>query len=298
MKITQSLIKEVMKQDHCPKQVYYSFVEGIEMIDPSDVMLLGRYFESELLGSCRGGLKQEAIRLSPKSNKPKSNANKKELISYIERKDHNYVTEGKSVKELQDHIKFMPTDESQGAKSKPYQDCDNLIDFAKNVFEVLGLDIRNGESQIEVNTNLLRAAIDHRNIDIKNPSRKANYDLKYTATKEDDRWNGWAYPEGKDDAIIQAAHYTLVSYEETGIWMPFYFLIFGKDKWVKVIQYVFDENSIEQHKSRISHTSAKIREYSENGFKGNGSFNKCNSCPFNTECPDRSNVIDIEIVKI
>ena len=60
MKISQSLIKEVLKQDHCPKQILFSFEQGKELYEPSENMLLGRYFESELLGACRGGEKQEA----------------------------------------------------------------------------------------------------------------------------------------------------------------------------------------------------------------------------------------------
>lgn len=250
MKISQSLIKEVAKQDHCPRQIYYSFVEEKEMLIPSEAMILGRYFESELLGSCRGGAKQEPRLLK------------------------------------------------NGSKGKPFSDCDNLVKFALEVFENLGIKVEEGESQLDVRTELLKGAIDHRNKDIKDPTRKANYDVKWTATKEDDRWNGWGLPEEKDDAIIQAAHYTLVSYEETGEWMPFYFLVFGKDKWVKVLQYIFDEESIERHKDRIRYTSSKLREYDESGFKGNGSFNKCQSCPFKEECPDKATAIEIETINI
>ena len=250
MKISQSLIKEVLKPDYCPKQIYYSFVEGKDLIEPSENMILGRYFESELLGACRGGEKQEAILLR------------------------------------------------SGEKAKPFKDCDDLVVFARDVFESLGLNISEGVSQLDAESELLKGAIDHRNKDIKDSTRKANYDVKWTATKEDDRWNGWGMPETKDDAIIQSAHYTLVSYEETGEWMPFYFLVFGKSKWVKVLQFVHDEQSIESHKERIRYTAYAIEEHSKTGFKGNGSFNKCMSCPFYTECPDKTTKIEIETIRV
>ena len=250
MRISQSLIKETRKNDHCPKQVYYSFVEGKDLIEPSEAMLLGRYFESELLGACRGGVKQEP----------------------------NYL--------------------KSGGKAKPFADCDQLVVFARDVFKKLGLNIEEGESQLEVKTELLKASIDHRNKDIKDPLRMANYDVKWTATKEDDRWNGWGDPESKEDAIIQAAHYTLVSFEETGEWMPFYFLVFGKNKWVKVLQYIFDDSSIEAHRERIRYTGYAMKEHQHTGFKGNGNYNKCLACPFYEQCPDKATVIEIESIYI
>src|SRR6056297_2153209 len=215
MKISQSLIKETLKFNHCPKQIYYSFVEGKDLIEPSENMILGRYFESELLGACRGGEKQEPRYLK------------------------------------------------SGDIAKPFADCLELVNFAKSVFKRLGIEVTKDNVQLDIQTELLKGAIDLRSNDIKDKSKLANYDVKWTATKEDDRWNGWGLPEEKTDAIIQAAHYTLLSYEELGEWLPFYFLVFGKDKWVKVIRYQFTETSIKAHKERISTTAAMIREYSK-----------------------------------
>lgn len=249
MKISQSLIKEVLKNDHCPKQIMYSFIEGKDLIEPSENMLLGRYFETGLLGSCRGGEVQEP--------------------------------------------RMIKT-----GKAKPFLDCDDLVEFAKEVFVKLGLDISKGSSQLDVETELLKGAIDHRNKDLIDSSKLANYDVKWTATKEDDRWNGWGNPEEKEDAKLQAAHYTLLSYEETGLWMPFYFLVFGKDKWVKVIRYQFTDDAILNHQSKIHHTALKIREYSETNYKGNGTFNKCLACPFYNECEDKATLPEIETYQI
>lgn len=251
MKISQSLIKEVIKPDHCPKQVYYSFVEGKDLLAPSESMVLGRYFESELLGACRGGETQEPRYLKG------------------------------------------------GNIAKPFLDCLELVDFAKGVITNLGIDLEAEESevQVDIQSETLKGALDLVANNIEGEGL-ANYDLKWTGTKEDDRWNGWANPEDKQEAIIQAAHYTLVTHEATGEWRPFYFLIFGKDFWTKVIRYQFSEEALNMHKQRIAYTVGKIEEYVKGNYKGNGSLNKCISCPFNEICEDKAKMPEVQTVKI
>lgn len=294
MKISQSLIKEVQKPDHCPKQIYYSFVEGKDLIEPSDAMLMGRYFETGLLGACRGGEVQEAT-YSQINLKPNKSANKPAKVEFLKSRGHD--VEGLTVSELDEKLRFEPAEYINGEKHKPYQDCDELIGWAKEVLSLVGLDIEKGDSQKDIETELLSAAIDHRNINIDGDGL-ANYDIKWTATKEDDRWNGWGDPESMTDTHIQAVHYTLASYEETGKWMPFYFLVFGKDYWVKIIRYKITQEAINIHKKRISDTSATIREYAEKDYKGNGSFNKCQQCPFKDICPDKALKPEIETITI
>lgn len=250
MKISQSLIKEGLKTDHCPRQIYYSFVEGKDLIEPSENMLLGRYFESELLGACVGGEKQEARTIRG------------------------------------------------GAKSKPFSDCDDLVIFAGEVLKSMGLDLTKGKSQVHHESELLSGNIDHVNFDLEEPEKLANYDLKWTATKEDDQWNGWGDPDTKGDAKIQASHYTLLTYEITGEYRPFYFLVFGKDKWVKVLRFKITPEGMTHHKQLIANTAEMIRRYADEDYKGNGSFNKCQSCPFKEFCPDRTTKPEIENIYV
>lgn len=299
MLISQSLIKEVLKPDHCPKQIYFSFVQGYQLIEPSESMLLGRYFESELIGACRGGSKQEPNLTLPTSLKPKANANKEELIDYIRKYDDTgYDVSGRNNSELKEFIKFMPKNETPGEKTKPFKECDDLILFAKDVFVKIGLDVNEGDSQVDIRSETLSGNIDHRNYDLQDRSKLANYDVKWTATKIDDRWNGWGDPENDINSEIQAAHYTIVTYEVLGKWIPFYFMVFGKDKWVKIFQFKLTKDAIDRHYDRIAHTSAIIREYAENNYKGNGDFNKCISCPFFDICDDKSTNINIETIYI
>ncbi|HFK5565306.1 TPA: hypothetical protein ACG0AB_000785 [Elizabethkingia anophelis] len=301
-KISQSLVKEVIKSDHCPKQIYYSFVEGKELLEKTDSLWLGRYFESELLGSCRGGEKEEAKRHSPISLKPKSNASKPELIAYITKYDNTgYVCDKKTNEELREFIKFMPNNDIPGEKAEAFVKCDNTVLFAREVLQNLGLNISKGKSQIYEASEFLSSNVDHRNKDLIDDRIKANYDVKWTATEKDDRWNGWGNPEDKYDAKIQATHYTLVDFELTGNINPFYFLIFGqtsKGNWAKVIRFDVTKEAIEDYKHKIAYTAKKITEYSNENYKGNGDFNKCISCPFYSVCEDKKTIVDIEYYKI
>lgn len=297
MKITQSLIKAIQDPNHCPKQIYYSFVEGLEVNDPTEPQLIGRYFESELLGACRGGEKQKPKMIGIKSKKPSKHQSKKIKLEYLHSKGVTNL-DNLTSEELFFEIAKMPDDYTEGEKASAYIDCDKLIEFARSVFDKLGINLSEGESQFRLESEFLVANIDHVNTDLVDSSIKANYDLKWTATKEDDRWNGWGDPESKLDAIIQAAHYTLTSYEVYGEWRPFYFIIFGKDKWVKIIRYKFTKDSIQKHKERIAYTASKIKEYAKTKYKGVGTLNKCVSCRFYEVCSDKSTIPEIETITI
>lgn len=257
LSISQSLIKEVLKHDHCPRQIMYSFIEGKEMHEPSEAMTMGRYFESQLLGSCRGGDIEQA--------------------KYYSKSGNGYKA---------------------GDKMKPFADCDQLVGFSKGVMLKLGIEIEIGLSQVQISNSGISGNIDHINNDIKDPTRKAIYDVKWTATKEDDRWNGWGDIENKQDAHIQAVHYVLTYFKTHGQYPPFYFLIFGKDKWAKIVSVKITPERLAQHEELIAHTARVIKDYAENGFKGNGSFNKCVTCAFYNECEDKATIAEIETITI
>lgn len=247
MNISQSLIKEVLKHDHCPRLIYLSFIEGKEIRQPSEAMILGRYFESELLGACRGGEKQEPRYLKG------------------------------------------------GGKAQPFIDVDINVQDARILFDKLGIKINGVQEYIKAGG--LSAALDLLTNDFQSDGQ-AIYDVKWTATAEDDRWNGWANIENKEDAIIQARHYVLAMYNETGKWLPFYFLIFGKSGWAKIIQVKMSPAAIETHKQLIANTAATIKEYALNNYEGRGSYNKCMSCFFSIDCKNKVEIPEIEILTL
>lgn len=289
--ISQSLIKEIFSNDCCPKQIYFSFVEGRELIDPSENMLLGRYFESELLGACRGGSKQDAKYLQI-NVKPNTSSNKDVKIEYL--KEHGIKTDGLLVKDLDVELKKLPSDFINGEKLTAYKETDKLIDFAKEIFDKIGLVVDPNKAQEYIIEDYLSGNIDLVANDIQGSDMDALYDLKWTATKLDDRWNGWGDPDNKTDSHLQAVHYVYLFHKKYGYYPKFYFLIFGKDFWVKIIQFKISKDTINEHTNKIQQVSAKLREMSETNFKGNGDFNKCYSCPFKYDCEDKSTVPKIE----
>ena len=54
MKTTQSLIKDILPEDFCPHYIHLKYNVGART-EPTDAMENGLFFESELLGSARGG---------------------------------------------------------------------------------------------------------------------------------------------------------------------------------------------------------------------------------------------------
>ena len=54
MKTTQSLIKDIIPEDFCTHYIHLKYVVG-SRTEPSEAMENGLFFESELLGSARGG---------------------------------------------------------------------------------------------------------------------------------------------------------------------------------------------------------------------------------------------------
>lgn len=246
--ITQSLIKEAYKKDHCPRQLFYAFVEGKDLISTSENMTLGRYFESEVIGACRGGVKEPA--------------------QYYQKNGNGY---------------------NKGDKKKAFVEIDEMVSFCNDVFKRLRITAHQG--QLEVISDYLKGSIDFVSNDIENPDITAIYDLKLTMTAPEDRWNGWGDIESKTDSHLQAVHYAYVWFKKHGTYPPFYFLVFGLNnghKWVKVIRIRVSEQSIQHHEERIKYTANLINKYATENWKGNGSLNKCLSCPFYNDCPDKA----------
>ena len=281
MKISQSLIKAI-EQPHCAKQIYFSFVEGKELREASESMKIGRYFESELIGAARDGIEPAKYKEPLKAD----------IIRELDKKGIEY-NKKMLVPELKE-LGIKNGLDLRGEKLKPYQDCDELIKMAKEQFKKLGLD--DFESQVHVKTDLLNGTIDMVAHDIENPLQLANYDIKWTGLKIDDRWQGWDNVEEKREAEIQAAHYTQITEELTGERRPFYYLVFGKDLWFRIFKVNLSNDAIMTHRNRIANTAATIREYALNDYKGTGGFNMCLKCPFWDICEDRKEIPEVENV--
>lgn len=174
----------------------------------------------------------------------------------------------------------------KGGLSQSEKDLMELITYARSIFDEIGLDVSKGQSQVELFDQMheLEGHIDHINFDIQNPDRQAIYDVKYTETKYDDRWNGWADFDSKLDAKIQACQYILLYHENYGKYVPYYFLVFGKSFWCRIIKVVVTKESMSYHTIRIQQTMERLKTWMANGWPASPEFMKCSTCHFNTTC--------------
>ena len=62
-------------------------------------------------------------------------------------------------------------------------------------------------------------------------------DLKYTAIKENEsaKWNAYAWADLEHKDFSQAIHYIELYYQIHNVYLPFFYLVFGKSGWVKFI---------------------------------------------------------------
>jgi CRISPR/Cas system-associated exonuclease Cas4 (RecB family) len=188
--------------------------------------------------------------------------------------------------------KFKPL--SGGGKPKPEKDLLELVEYSKCVLKELGLDHTKGEKQLKLVSEDLQGHIDWKTSDIQKPERKALYDVKYTETQVDDRWNGWANFETKEESKIQAAQYITLHYLVHNEFLPFYFIIFGKSKWVRVIKVELTREGLEWHELKLNRVKEKVKGWLENEWKAEPEFNKCVKCGYYSFCKDKATKPTVE----
>jgi uncharacterized protein YeeX (DUF496 family) len=139
-----------------------------------------------------------------------------------------------------------------GGKSQAEKDIEELAGIAKKTLELLGINMEYIQPQMRLEVDGMSGIIDMVANDIENPDRMAIYDVKYTETKYDDRWNGWADLENKLDSKRQARHYIHLYHLKHGVYLPYYFLVFGKSGWCRVIKCVMTSESLNLHVQEVS----------------------------------------------
>jgi hypothetical protein len=215
---SQSLINSAIDRDVCPKYLKYKYLEKIEEKETEEtksVMFRGRYFEWHLLGATRDG------------QEPKFHKNQ------IPKKD-----------------KYGKKDFRPQAQI----DMDVIVEYARDILMGMGLDTDEGEKQLHLVSDDLEGHLDWVTKDFANPERQAIYDVKFTETAHDDRFRGWADFESKIEAKIQAIHYIKLMFYVRAVYMPFYFLVFGKSFWVRVIKVEMTNEGVNWHEMALEKT--------------------------------------------
>lgn len=301
MKISQSFINDVVIGDpkdprSCPRYLNFKYVQGKD-IKVSPAMLAGRYFEWHLLGATRDGIEPVIPRVGVKDLRPPKSAAKSTILEYLRAKKQTcFDTDTKEA--LLTQVAALPPDLTLGTPSEAQQTLDVIIGVARQILFLMGLDTSKGEKQAKLETATLVGHIDWITHDFKDPSRKAIYDVKWTETKIDDRWNGWGDFDVLTNPKTQAAQYIRLYHELTGEWIPFYFLLFAKSGWVRFLKITLTEGGLFVHQQQVEHATERIEQFTKTKWKGTPEFNKCINCPFADICPERAVLPTLEEFEI
>lgn len=261
---SQSYVRDAVDVNVCPQALKFKFVDGLEENEDDDTknaMFYGRYFEWHLLGATRDGVE-------PVFKQNKTATTKKTPWGSIV-KDYRPAEE----------IRLIGT-----------------VEKARKVIKGIGLDLNKGEKQVHLchkgdNGDTLEGHLDWVTNDFQNPTRQAIYDVKWTATKYDDRYNGWADFQNMQSQQFQATHYTALYYIIYKEWVPFYFLVFGKSGWVRVIQPQLTPLGLTNWEGIVKYAKERTRKFIATGWQATPEFNKCMKCGYFDRCPSAVNIM-------
>lgn len=195
-------------------------------------------------------------------------------------------------------IQTMPEDLSEGEKTTQQEVLELVIENAKKILERLGLNVEEGEKQVRIEVDGEEGHLDWLYKDLLNPEQPAIYDVKFTKTKYDDWRNGWFNPEEKDEAKIQSSHYIRLYHKKYGVFIPFYFLIFGEDGWIRILKYEITKDGYNLHEVLVNESKSWLKDFEKSNWKAKPEFNRCLKCDFNEECEFRAVLPSIETITL
>lgn len=290
LQISQSLINDViyngskeLEPASCPLYIKRRYVDKWQTPD-SELMLAGRYFEWHLLGATRDMIEPIIPRINKKKLSPTSTTKKEDMSAWLEKKGI-FLTGTKEA--LYERIKEFPAEYSEGDPSTRQIEVDAVIAIAKQVLEKMGLDTTKGKKQVKLTHKDTEGHIDWiaPNFISMIDEDECIIDVKYTETKVDDRYNGWADFQERSDiqvekAKTQAGQYTKLYFETFGKWVPYYFFIFGRSGWVNIIKMTILESGLADITFKQEKTRDILKGYVKSNWKAKPEYNKCIECPF------------------
>ena len=263
---SQSYIRATWEENVCPAALKMQFIDKLEQqIDDETkkAMFRGRYFEWHLLGATRDGIE------------PKFEPN----------------------------IKARYTTGSLGEKIPDYRpaaelELIELVEYARAILKNMGLDTNEGEKQVHLKAGDKEGHLDWITKDYMNPTRKAIVDVKWTGTKVDDRFIGWADFDSMQGERFQATHYIQLYKEARGEYVPYYFFVFGNSGWMRVIKVVLTEQGLSIYNTTVDTAKQKTANFEAQKWPARPSFNKCMKCWFLKYCETPAIVPAAEIFHI
>jgi len=171
----------------------------------------------------------------------------------------------------------------KGKTGKPLKRETDLLLLAKKSKQMLkDLEIELIEVQPEWETEDL---IGHPDALIKYKGELAIMDLKYTSMKEDEncKWNpyGWSNLVDENTGEIykdftQAIHYIEMYFQMKGVYLPFFYVIFGKSGWSKFVLVEATFEKLEEHRNKIKRFKNDLKNFKPFGVDN---YSICRKCP-------------------
>ena len=186
----------------------------------------------------------------------------------------------------------------KGRKSQAEKDIDDLATIAKGIMVTLGINLESAMVQERIEIDGESGLFDLVTNDFQKKGRKAIYDVKYTETKYDDRFNGWADIDSRPHSKRQARHYIRMWQKIHGEYLPYYFLIFGKSGWCRIIKCEVTEDSMAFHDAEIGVVKVMLDNFKNSKYKPTPTYEKCRSCRMAEFCDHYLSTPDVEVVQI
>lgn len=185
-----------------------------------------------------------------------------------------------------------------GGKSQAEKDIDALADLAKTLFVKMGIDMSTATTQIRLESDGLSGVIDMIANDIEDKTKFAIYDIKYTETKYDDRFSGWADIETKINSKRQARQYIYLWNKVYGVYLPYYFIVFGKTGWVRVIKCLVTKESLSLHENEIQVVKNQLLNWENLDYPAVSSYTRCTNCRVMEQCKYAKLIPEVEVVEV
>ena len=164
----------------------------------------------------------------------------------------------------------------KGKTGKPLKRETDLLELSERSKKtMLDLEIELIDVQPEWETDEL---IGHPDALIKYKGELAIMDLKYTAIREDEscKWNPYAWNDLEHKDFSQAIHYIEMYYQIHGIYLPFFYLVFGKSGWCKFILIDLTAESLENYRDKLKQFKVDFKNFKSVGVKD---YSICRKCP-------------------
>lgn len=188
----------------------------------------------------------------------------------------------------------------KGKTGKPLKretDLLKLAEISKQTMQDLDIELIDVQPHWEVGD-----LVGHPDALIKYKGELALMDLKYTGVREDEkcRWNPFAWGQIVDPQtgeiykdFKQALHYVEMYYQTHGVYLPFFYLVFGKSGWCKFIFIDISANALNEYRDLLERFRIEFKNFKP---KPINNYEICRKCTI--LCDKRTNKPNIETIKL